>query len=103
MLASKITIMKKVFEAIISVLRRKMQFRNRLSRPESHVRIEECNFEKSFYVRIEKVLLRQNCIEECNFEKSFFASKNAILTKAFEARIVFLHRRFKNVNFEGGC
>ena len=33
----------------------------------------------------------------------FFASKNAILTKAFEARIVFLHRRFKNVNFEGGC
>ena len=76
MFASKSTIMKKAFEAIISFLRRKMQFRNRLSRPESHVRIEECNFEKSFYVRI-----------------LFFASKNAILTKAFEARISFLHRR----------
>ena len=72
MFASKSTIMKKAFDAIISFLHRKMQFRNRHSRPESHVCIEECNFEIVFWL--------QNC---------FFASKNAILTKAFDAVIAF--------------
>ena len=61
-----------------------MQFRNRLSRPESHVRIEECNFEK--------VLLRQNlifCVEKCNLDEGIRGNNRIFASK--------------NVNFGGGC
>ena len=115
MFASKSTITKKAFDAIISFLRRKMQFRNRLSRPESHVRIEERNFEKVFW--------RQNlifCVEKCNLDEGIrgnnrifasknvkfeggccgqnliFALKNAISKKGFEARVALLRQRSRS-------
>ena len=73
-----------------------MQFRNRHSMSESHVRIEECNFEEVFW--------RQNlifCVEKCNFDEGIRGQNRilhrrmSILKEAVEARISFLHRKIQ--------